>query len=126
VLSGHVNVSRGEAQVATLFAGEHIGEMSLIREQPRSARAVAGEHVEGLAILRDDLWALLRSEPVIGTKLLWRLACGLADRLDQTTGELHEFREKLAAPDLSHEVFYDDDDDVRDTLRPPSFLPGPG
>ncbi len=124
VLSGFVGVFRAEAQVAQLSAGEHFGEMALLRNRPRSAHARAQTMTELLVIGRESFYGLLRSEPELGMKLLWQFTAVLADRLADTTRELGESREELRAPDLSHEVFYDEDDlDRRITLRPQSYAP---
>jgi serine/threonine protein phosphatase PrpC/CRP-like cAMP-binding protein len=124
VLSGFVGVYRAEAPVTQLSAGQHFGEMALLRDRPRSAHARALTMTELLVIPRESLYGLLRSEPELGMKLLWQFTSVLADRLAETTRDLGESREELRAPDLSHEVFYDEEDlDRRITLRPQSYLP---
>lgn len=124
VLSGFVGVYHTEALVTELRAGEHFGEMALLRNRPRSAHARALTMVELLVIPRESFYGLLRGEPELGMKLLWQFTGVLADRLAETTRDLGDSREELRAPDLSHEVFYDDDDlDRRITLRPQSYLP---
>jgi PPM family protein phosphatase len=123
VLSGSVAVYRAEARVAELAAGEHFGEMALLRDQPRSAHACALTMTELLVIPRAAFVTLLRSEPELGMKLLWQFTGVLAERLAGTTRDLGLSREELAAPDLSSEVFYDEEEDARITLRPPSYLP---
>jgi len=123
VLSGLVAVYRAESKVAELRAGEHFGEMSLLRDRPRSAHAQAVEMTELLVIPREAFYSLLRSEHELGMKLLWQFTGVLSDRLAATTSDLGLSREELATEDLSHEVFYDDEDDARITLRPPSCMP---
>ena len=123
VLSGSVAVYRAEARVAELKAGEHFGEMALLRNQPRSAHARAVTLTELLVIPRAAFFSLLRSEPELGMKLLWQFTGVLADRLAETTRDLGLSREELAAPDLSRDVFYDEEEDARITLRPASYLP---
>ena len=115
VLSGTVAVHRGDVQVASLRAGEHFGEMSMVRDQPRSARAVAVGDVELLVFSKESFFRLLRTEHEVGVKLLWGFTRVLAERLAATTRELGVER---AGEDLSDAVFYDDDDS-RPTLRPP-------
>ena len=39
VLRGNVKVMRGDVELTTLHPGDHVGEMALVRSQPRSARA---------------------------------------------------------------------------------------
>jgi serine/threonine protein phosphatase PrpC/CRP-like cAMP-binding protein len=123
VLTGSVAVYRAESKVAELRAGEHFGEMSLVRDRPRSAHAHALEMTELLVIPREAFYSLLRSEHELGMKLLWQFTGVLSDRLAETTRDLGVSREELAAEDLSHEVFYDEEDDARITLRPPSYMP---
>jgi serine/threonine protein phosphatase PrpC/CRP-like cAMP-binding protein len=123
VLSGSVAVYRAESQVAELKAGEHFGEMALLRNRPRSAHARAVTMTELLVIPRESFYALLRSEHELGMKLMWQFTSVLADRLAETTRDLGLSREELDAPDLSHEVFYDEEEDARITLRPPSCMP---
>jgi serine/threonine protein phosphatase PrpC/CRP-like cAMP-binding protein len=123
VLSGSVAVYRAEAKVAELKAGEHFGEMALLRNQPRSAHARAVTLTELLVIPRAAFFSLLRSEPELGMKLLWQFTGVLAERLAETTRDLGLSREELAAPDLSRDVFYDEEEDARITLRPVSYLP---
>jgi len=123
VLSGRVAVCRSGSLVTELKVGQHFGEMSLLRDRPRSAHALATQMTELLVIPREAFFGLLRGEHELGMKLLWQFTGVLADRLAETTRELGLSREELPTEDLSHEVFYDDDDDGRITLRPPSCLP---
>lgn len=123
VLSGSVGVYRAEALVRELRAGEHFGEMALLRDQPRSADARAETMTELLIIPRAAFLTLLRSEPELGMKLLWQFTSVLADRLAETTRDLGSSREEAALPDLSREVFYDEEEDARITLRPAPCSP---
>jgi PPM family protein phosphatase len=121
VLSGCVAVCRSGSLVAELKVGQH-GEMSLLRDRPRSAHALATQLTELLVIPRERFFALLRSEHELGMKLLWQFTSVLADRLAETTRDLGLSREELETEDLSREVFYEDDDGCI-TLRPPSYMP---
>jgi PPM family protein phosphatase len=122
VLSGCVAVCHSGSVVVELRVGQHFGEMSLLRDRPRSAHALATQMTELLVIPRDAFFGLLRSEHELGMKLLWQFTTVLADRLADTTRDLGLSREELEAEDLSQEVFYDDDDGCI-TLRPPSCMP---
>jgi PPM family protein phosphatase len=106
VLSGTVRVIRGEETLTKLGAGEHFGEMALIRSVPRSAtvRAEAGG-AELIVIRRADFFEILRKEHELAVKMLWQFLGVLADRLDHTSSELHTARQELAAEDLSAEIF---------------------
>lgn len=88
VLSGTLEVLRDGGRVATLAAGQHAGEMSLVRSQPRSATVRALEQSELLVMTRKEFYSIVRDEPELAVKLLWQLSGSLADRLAETTREL--------------------------------------
>src|SRR5204863_4302963 len=92
VLSGKVTVSRGDAVLTTFGSGEHFGEMALIRSVPRSATVHADGPCELIAIRRADFFEILRKEHELAVKLLWQFLGVLADRLDQTSRDLHTAR----------------------------------
>ena len=124
VLTGKVKVLRGGAQVATLEQGAHVGQMALIRSQPRSASVVSDGASELMTIRRTDFFEILRKEHQLAVKLLWQFLGVLSDRLADTTRELGAAREELAAEDITSEIFpemTDDDDGDRPThqLPPP-------
>lgn len=100
VLSGRVIVSRGGATLTHLGQGQNFGEMALIRSVPRSATVVAEEPSEMLVIHRSDFFELLRREHQLGLKMLWAFVGVLADRLDQTSGELRDAKQELAAEEI--------------------------
>jgi PPM family protein phosphatase len=108
ILSGHVNVTRGGSSIARLGAGQNFGEMALIRSAPRSATVTAEAPTVVLYIHRREFFDILRREHEIGVKMLWQFLGVLADRLDQTSGELRTAREELVAEEL--EALPDDDD----------------
>jgi len=115
VLDGHVRVMRGEAVLTDLGAGEHVGEMALIRSVPRSATVVAVGAAELIAIRRADFFEILRKEHEIAVKMLWQFLGVLADRLDLMNSELHHARQELAAEDVTGEIF--PEIEVEDTGR---------
>jgi serine/threonine protein phosphatase PrpC/CRP-like cAMP-binding protein len=104
VLSGRVNVSRGGETLTRLGAGEHFGEMALIRAVPRSATVTADGSAELIVIRRTDFFELLRSEHEIAVKMLWQFLGVLADRLDQTSSELRHAKQELSASDVTEDV----------------------
>jgi CRP-like cAMP-binding protein len=91
VLSGEVDIVKGldgatPDVVATLGAGEPLGEMEILASWPRTASAVAREQVEVLGI---DSWVFLdylQEEP----KLAMRLLQIMARRLAETSARLAE------------------------------------
>ncbi len=105
VLDGKVAVSRGAQTLTYLGPGEHVGEMALIRSVPRSATVTAVGDAELIAIRRADFFEILRKEHEIAVKMLWQFLGVFADRLDQTSSELHDAKRELAAEDVTSDIF---------------------
>jgi serine/threonine protein phosphatase PrpC len=105
VLEGKVLVSRGGQPLTHLGPGEHVGEMALIRSVPRSATVTAVGVAELIAIRRGDFFEILRKEHEIAVKMLWQFLGVFADRLDQTSSELHDAKRELAAEDVTSDIF---------------------
>jgi PPM family protein phosphatase len=116
VLDGTVRVSRGDQKLTELGPGEHVGEMALIRSVPRSATVSAVGPAELIAIRRADFFEILRKEHEVAVKMLWQFLGVLADRLDQTSSELHNAKRELAAEDVTAEIF----PEVEGDTPPPS------
>ena len=104
VLSGKVSVSRGGETLTRFGAGEHFGEMALIRAVPRSATVTSDGGAELIVIRRTDFFELLRTEHEIAVKMLWQFLGVLADRLDQTSSELRHAKQELSASDVTEDV----------------------
>ncbi|HEY3499748.1 MAG TPA: cyclic nucleotide-binding domain-containing protein, partial [Polyangiaceae bacterium] len=100
VLNGRVKVTRGGAELATLEPGDHVGEMALVRSQPRSATVVSDGASELMVIRRADFFEILRKEHQLAVKLLWQFLGVLSDRLADTSRELGAAKEELAAEDI--------------------------
>jgi len=79
-----------EKVVATVGAGETLGEMSMIDGKPRGASCVALEATAFAVLDRDNLSRILTDDPVLGIKFLIELVQVLAQRLRQTTSQLAE------------------------------------
>ncbi|HVU05054.1 MAG TPA: cyclic nucleotide-binding domain-containing protein [Polyangiaceae bacterium] len=119
VLEGTVDVVRGDAKLASLKPGEHVGEMALIRSQPRSATVKSSGKSELMVIRRTDFFEILRNEHQLAVKLLWQFLGVLADRLADTSRELGAAKEELAAEDVTQEIFFTEEDEDRTTSRLP-------
>jgi PPM family protein phosphatase len=119
VLSGQLKVQRGGADLATLKPGDHVGEMALVRSQPRSATVVSDGPSELMLIRRTEFFEILRKEHQLAVKLLWQFLGVVADRLADTSRELGAAKEELAAEDITNEIFEDDDEGDRKTLIAP-------
>ncbi len=126
VLEGQVDVVRGGGVISTLEQGAHVGEMALVRNQPRSATVRSKGASELMVIRRRDFFELLRNEHALAVKLLWQFLTVVADRLAETSRELGQAREELAAEDLTDELFeeldYEDDEEMD---RPTLIVPAP-
>jgi len=114
VLEGQVEILRGDAVIATLEQGAHVGEMALVRNQPRSATVRSADKSELMVIRRRDFFELLRNEHALAVKLLWQFLGVVADRLAETSRELGQAREELAVEDLTDELFEELDMDAYD------------
>ena len=108
ILSGRVAVRKGEVEIARLGAGEHFGEMSMVERMPRSASVVVEEDARLLEFTRSDLFRILRESKDTGVKLLWNIISALALRLRDTSTQLGEAREALAAEDLTAHLFIEE------------------
>ncbi len=122
VLSGQASVLRHGAQLATLKAGDHFGEMALVRSQPRSATVISHGSSEMMIIRRPEFFEIVRKEQQLAVKLLWQFLGVLADRLADTSRELGVAKEELAAEDITHEIFAEEEED---STRKTSLIPPP-
>ncbi|MFO0593580.1 MAG: Stp1/IreP family PP2C-type Ser/Thr phosphatase [Polyangiaceae bacterium] len=128
VLTGLVQVTRGETVLLEVGAGEHFGEMALIRAMPRSATVTAVESSELITLHRADFFEILRKEHELAVKLLWQFLGVLADRLDQTSRDLSNAKTELLAEDISEEIFPDPEEEAaaRASQQPPADPPVSG
>ena len=88
VLSGEVDVEKSGRPAGTLGLGAHFGELALIDAAPRSATVRARTPTSLLVLRRPELLALVQSEPVIASKLLWSFVLALSGRLPEGAGAL--------------------------------------
>lgn len=114
LLRGACSVRKGDVEIARLGPGEHFGEMALVERSARSATVVVDEETRLLEFSRLDLFKLLREQKDTGIKLLWNIVTALAGRLRETSRELGEAREALAAEDLTAHLFVEDYPSVLD------------
>lgn len=110
VLSGECEVIKGNQSIAILKAGAHVGEMAMIDNAPRSASVRATQDATLLVMQRAEFFALIRSEPVIATKLLWSFVHVMSDRLRDTNAALEGLRANQPDDDDDLEIFLQDDD----------------
>jgi CRP-like cAMP-binding protein len=78
IVEGSVNISKrdGETErfLRTYGAGDHIGELAVLRDRPRAATVVAAEDVRGLCIGGEALRAILQERPEAAMAMLSTLA----------------------------------------------------
>ena len=110
LLSGDVDILKGGELLTTLNAGVHIGEMALIDSAPRSATVKAKTDVRLLVMRREEFFGVIRTEPVIATKLLWSFVQVLSGRLRDTNEALQGAKDELVAENASFDVFIEDED----------------
>ncbi len=78
IVDGSVRITKrdGETEryVRTYAAGDHIGELAVLRDRPRAATVVAEEDVRGLCIGGEALRAILQERPEAAMAMLATLA----------------------------------------------------
>jgi CRP/FNR family cyclic AMP-dependent transcriptional regulator len=85
IRSGQAVVRRKGRKVATLGAGEHVGELALLDRQPRSATVVAETPLQLFVMTTKDFIQALEETPSIARKLL----ATLAGRLREADSKLY-------------------------------------
>jgi serine/threonine protein phosphatase PrpC/CRP-like cAMP-binding protein len=108
ILTGRCAVRKGDVEIARLGPGEHFGEMAMVERVPRSATVVVEEDARLLEFNRSNLFRILRESKDTGVKLLWNIITALAGRLRDTSTQLGEAREALAAEDLTAHLFIEE------------------
>lgn len=74
LLEGEAVVRRRGRRLATLRAGDVVGEIALLADVPRTATVVTGTAARALVITDRDFRRLLRDSPTIAVKLLGTVA----------------------------------------------------
>ena len=93
IMKGRVKVLKdsggGRSKViAEADAGNSLGEMSMIDGLPHSATAVAIEPVTVVTLTRADFTKIVAESPQLATKILWRFARLMSERLRHTSSML--------------------------------------
>jgi CRP-like cAMP-binding protein len=100
VRSGSIEVAQADADgreqvVATVGAGDCLGEMALVRQTTRSGSARAKETASILVLKADKLETLASRQPQAWGRLQKNIASILADRLEAISRELWGLRSVL-------------------------------
>lgn len=85
VLEGSIRLYRGDLELAVMPHGSYFGEMSLLRDTPRSAGAAAVGNARLAVITKGNFDLLVRENPALVKTLLEELA----HRLEETNEKLH-------------------------------------
>jgi CRP-like cAMP-binding protein len=80
VLIGHVE------------AGDFLGEISLVANQPYNATAVAASDVQLVVLKQKDFEALINRYPRIGMKVMRNIAISVGDKLNALGGRFSQER----------------------------------
>ena len=108
VLDGQLSVKAGSVLVATLLAGEVLGEISFIDSRPPLATVTALDAARVLAVRRDVLRSKLAADRQFASNFYLAIAIFLADRLRSTTSRLGYGKpDQDAAPDVLDELSED-------------------
>jgi len=76
--------------LAELAEGDFFGELALLDDAPRSASAVAKTPGTLLCFFKPDLLDLIERNPKLGSKILFRLAWTIGERLKCTNEQVKE------------------------------------
>lgn len=109
ILSGEVDIVKGDQVISSLKPGVHLGEMAMIDNAPRSASVRARTDANLLVMRREEFFGLIRSEPVIASKLLWSFVQVLSTRLRETNQALQGARKEQKRVDDGFEIFVDEE-----------------
>jgi CRP/FNR family transcriptional regulator, cyclic AMP receptor protein len=76
--------------LAELIGGDFFGELALLDDAPRSASAVATTAARLLCFFKPDLLDLIERNPKLGSKILFKLAWTIGERLKSTNEQVKD------------------------------------
>jgi serine/threonine protein phosphatase PrpC/CRP-like cAMP-binding protein len=88
VISGGIDILRGQRAVQHFEPGTHFGEMSLLEARPRLVSAMATEASEVFVLTRQQFDGMVANSPSIAARMLRQLVIQMARRLRQANDEL--------------------------------------
>jgi CRP-like cAMP-binding protein len=116
VLEGRLVVRKNDRDVATLFPGEVLGEISFVDARPPSASVTAVEESHLFGIDKAKLTQKLTRDDGFAARFYRALAIFLADRLRTTTANLG-YGKAVEAPADVDEIHESEFDGISDAAR---------
>ena len=95
LLSGQVSIYKGKHKITERGKGEIIGEMAILDNSPRSASVQVSQKLTALVLPQNDLFNLMKKEPVLAVKLMWAFSQSLNQRLRTTSDQLVSAKNSL-------------------------------
>ena len=77
-------------------AGDFLGEISLVANQPYNATAVAASNVQLVVLKQKDFETLINHYPRIGMKVMRNIAISVGDKLSALGGRFSQERNSKA------------------------------
>jgi len=98
LLEGKLDVRKADNQhvdktVTTIFPGRSLGEMTIVDGEPRSATAVAVAPSVLAVLTQENFMQIMHDKPALSSKLLFKIAQLISQRLRQTSGILVDYLE---------------------------------
>lgn len=86
VMDGFIDIFANGAKIGHVFAGDFLGEISLVSGRPYNATAVASNEVTLVQLHHDDFQNLIDRHPRIGLKVMRNIAISLGEKLSVLGG----------------------------------------
>ncbi len=88
-----VKETSAEIFITQLLANDFFGELSLVEENGRrTASAICRDETVLIGFFKPDLMEIVKRSPIVGIKILFRLAEVLGRRLKETTEKVSDLR----------------------------------
>jgi CRP/FNR family cyclic AMP-dependent transcriptional regulator len=90
IIGGSVEIVCGPQShiLAELSEGDFFGELSLLDDSPRSASAITKTPCKILCFFKPELFDLIDRNPKLGSRILFKLAWTISERLKNTNEQL--------------------------------------